>query len=242
MNLLRILAKSLGYELVRRNKKPSMMFHLTDLIELNDIDLVLDVGANNGQFASQILASGFNGEIHSFEPVKNTFEKLQQAATSPLWHVHNFALGEEQGQSEINVTKSSDFASILSPSEYGKKRFKNIKVDYTETIQINTIDNFLRQNITDLEKRRIFLKTDTQGFDLQVLAGAKTSLDLVHCLLSEISLTPIYEGMPHYLDSLKVFESYGFAATAFYPITRNKTNLALIEMDCIMVKKALISI
>jgi hypothetical protein len=59
----------------------------------------------------------------------------------------------------------------------------------------------------------------------------------IHCLLSEVSFIPIYDGMEHYLDVLKTFESYGFSATGFYPITRDKESLSLIEMDCMMINK-----
>lgn len=238
MNIMRVLAKSLGYELVNRNKNPSLMFHLKDLIDINKIDLVLDVGGNTGQFAKSIRGAGYKGEIHSFEPVKNTFELLEQSADGDdSWHVHNFAMASEPGSASINVTKGSVFSSLLEPNEYGTERFKKNTVEYTETIKLSTVDHFLKSEIVDLEKRRIFLKTDTQGFDLEVLKGAQQSLELIHCLLSEISFIPIYTGMPSYLESLEAFGSYGFTTSGFYPITRNKTNLALIEMDCIMVKQ-----
>ncbi|MFT6269112.1 MAG: FkbM family methyltransferase [Alphaproteobacteria bacterium] len=242
MNLFKVLAKSLGYELVNRNKNPSLMFHLIDLIERNEIDLILDVGANVGQFSKSIIDAGYKGEIHSFEPVKETFEKLNTAAAEHKnWHVHNFAMGDEIGQNEINVTQSSDFSSMLEPTQYAKDRYKNEKnkIEYVETIEINTIDSFLSSNISNLEKRSIFLKTDTQGFDLKVIAGAVKSLNLVRCLLSEVSLIPLYEGMPHYLESLQTFESHGFITTGLYPITRNKINLAVIEMDCVMIKNTI---
>jgi FkbM family methyltransferase len=237
MNVIKSLAKSMGYELVKRHQNPSIMFHLIDLTKLNQIDLVLDVGANIGQFASEIMKAGYTGEVHSFEPVKNTFKELDLAASgNSNWHVHNFAMGETQGESEINVSNASNFSSMLNTSDYGKERYKKSAVEYTEIIQINTIDSFLKENITNLKERRILLKTDTQGFDLQVIEGAQESMSSVHCLLCEISLIPIYEGMPNYLDSLKAFESHGFIATGFYPISRNRANLALIEMDCVMIK------
>ena len=238
MNLYKKIAKLLGYELINRGGNPSLGFHLKDLMELRKIDLVLDVGGNVGQFAQSLRSQGYNGLIHSFEPVNATFEKLQYTSQNDEnWHVHNFAIGEQVGQAQINVTKSSDFSSILAPNEFGKQRFKKNKVEYTQPIEINTIDNFISQHNGEFNNRRIFLKTDTQGFDLQVIAGAANSVNSIQCLLSEISMPPIYDDMPHYIESLKVYEDHGFIPTSFYPITRKKDDLSMIEMDCIMINK-----
>jgi FkbM family methyltransferase len=236
MNLYKVLAKRLGYELINRDGNPSLIFHIMDLILLRRIDLVLDVGGNKGQFAQSLRNEGYKEVIHSFEPVKETFKQLQQASQDdPNWFVHNFAMGDELGELTVNVTKASDFASFLQPNEYGKERFKKNEVEYTEIVAIDTVDNFLEKQVPNYNEKRIFLKTDTQGYDLQVVKGASQSMQLIHCLLSEISFIPIYTGMPHFLESLSNYESYGLSVSGFYPITRDKKTLAVIEMDCVMV-------
>jgi hypothetical protein len=80
----------------------------------------------------------------------------------------------------------------------------------------------------------VFLKMDTQGFDLQVFAGAKRSLPKVLALQSEISIQPIYEGVPEYLEALEVYTKAGFVISGLYPVSRDKDTLALIELDCVM--------
>jgi len=240
MNLYKVLAKSLGYELINRDGSPSLNFHIMDLIQLHEINLVLDIGGNKGQFASSLRNEGYKGDIHSFEPVKATYSELEKTSQSDQkWFVHNFAMGDEQGQASVNVTKASDLASFLKPSEYGQARFKKNTVEYTEMVDINTVDNFLKSDILNFESKRIFLKTDTQGFDMQVVKGAKKSIPYIHCLLSEISLIPIYDGMPYYIETLEFYESMGFSVTGFYPITRCKETLSVIEMDCVMVNKVI---
>ncbi|MFT5657628.1 MAG: FkbM family methyltransferase [Gammaproteobacteria bacterium] len=240
MNLYKLLAKSLGYELINRNGSPSLNFHIMDLIQLHGIDLVLDVGGNKGQFARSLRNEGYQGDIHSFEPVKATFAELQQASQSDKqWFVYDFAMGKQPGQATVNVTKSSDFASFLKPNDYGSERFKKNKVTYTELVDIDTVDHFLEREISNFKSKHIFLKTDTQGFDLQVVKGAEKSLPFIHCLLSEISFIPIYDEMPHYLETLETYESIGFSVSGFYPITRCKKTLSVIEMDCVMVNKGI---
>ena len=57
-------------------------------------------------------------------------------------------------------------------------------------------------------------------------------------MLSELSLIPLYEGMPSYLESLACYNGAGFLASGFYPITR-QPNLALNEVDCMLVRRGL---
>ncbi len=57
----------------------------------------------------------------------------------------------------------------------------------------------------------------------------------VRCILSEISLIPIYDGMPSYKESLAEYEKHNFLISGFYPVSRNKSNMAIIEMDCVLV-------
>jgi len=121
--------------LINRGGNPSLGFHIIDLVKLRAVDLVLDIGGNMGQFTKSLRQDGYQGEVHSFEPVKSTFVQLQQASDQdPKWFVHNFAMGDILGQKEVNVTVSSDFASFLQPNEYGMKRFKKNNTGYTEIV------------------------------------------------------------------------------------------------------------
>src|SRR5690606_19911809 len=95
---------------------------------------------------------------------------------------------------------------------------------------------FLANHISDLSKRSILLKMDTQGYDLEVFKGATESLRYAKCILSELSVLPIYAGAPHYLDALAHYEESGFAITGLYPISRN-SDLSVIEFDCIMINR-----
>lgn len=89
-----------------------------------------------------------------------------------------------------------------------------------------------------LPKKGIFLKLDTQGYDLKVFQGGTKSLGRICCLLSEISLIQIYDGMPNYLDALSIYQDHGFSISGMYPLTKNE-DLSLIEMDCVLVNRRL---
>ncbi|EAW32389.1 hypothetical protein GP2143_14076 [marine gamma proteobacterium HTCC2143] len=237
MKLHKKIAKTFGYELIKRKKHPSSNTHLINLINEYKIDLVIDAGANVGQFGKMLRAAGYKEEIHSFEPISTTFIKLMEAIQpDPNWQAYPCALGEALGEIEVNIMEGSDLSSILPPNEFGKENYKHIKVLDTETVTVRTVENFLTEDIKDCAQRRIFLKMDTQGYDLNVFKGAGEKLDFIIGIESEISFMPIYEGMPHYLESLKVYEDAGFVITGLYPISR-KNDMAVIEMDCMMLNK-----
>ncbi len=236
MKIHRKIAKIFGYDLIRRKKHPTLNTHVINLINHYKIDLVLDVGANYGQFGSLLRREKYKGEIHSFEPVSNSFDNLKKTSRNDRnWFVHKLAIGAAPGKEKINVSSASVMSSFLKPNDFGEETFKNMNVVQTEMVEVETIDGFLSRQINDFNKKRILLKMDTQGYDLKVLEGSLNSLDYTVAILSEISLIPIYSGMPHYLDALKKYEDYGFVVTGLYPITRENNSLSVIEMDCMLV-------
>jgi hypothetical protein len=69
--------------------------HLRNLLRHYAINCVVDVGANEGQFATGLRQLGYPGRIVSFEPQSGPMAVLQQrAAGDPQWEVHAFGLGE----------------------------------------------------------------------------------------------------------------------------------------------------
>ena len=237
MKLHNKIAKLFGYELIKRKKHPTADIHTVNLIRQQDIDLVLDVGANEGQFVARLRRQGYRGEVHSFEPVTATFRALQAAtAGDNNWHAHQLALSEAPGEATINVARSSDLASFLPPSEFGADRYRDIAAATTETVTMSTVSDFLVAEIPDWEERRILLKMDTQGHDLAVFRGAVSALPAIVMLLSELAIEPIYEGMPRYREVLEAYERAGFHLTGIYPISRS-VNASLIEMDCMLINK-----
>jgi FkbM family methyltransferase len=232
-----VLNRLFKLDLVPLTGNETLHSHLREVIGSHRITTVLDVGANAGQFAAALRQSGFGGDIHSFEPVKATFDKLAaNAYGDKRWFAHNMALGEAPGHAIIHVFAQSDFSSILPANGWGEDRFVGMRQSREEEIAIDTLDNFLRREIPDAQER-ILLKMDTQGYDLKVFEGARGALDRIAALLSEISLIPIYDGMPHHTATLEIYESAGYRISGLYPVTRN-SDLSLVEMDCVLVRPA----
>ena len=237
MKIHKELARLFGWELMHlRKDQPTLGAHLHHLLPLLGIDCVLDVGANDGQYAAMLRKTGYRGRIVSFEPVAKTYAMLtERAAKDPDWTVHHCALAAMAGRKRINVTRSTVFASFLDPSDYSKQKYpKDMPVERTEEVRLRTLDEVLPEVTKDLRAPKLFLKMDTQGYDLQVFAGAKKSLPKILALQTEISIQAIYKGMPDYLKSLGVYTKAGFVISGLYPVSRDRDTLALIELDCVM--------
>lgn len=208
--------------------------HLKAVFLERDIEVVLDVGANVGQFA-QLLRNpvGFKGPIISFEPVSSSFALLSSLAESDHnWSVFQSALGSTSGASTINVTAASEFSSLLTP-KIGNVFPEWSHVERREAVSVSRLDDFLCAN--HINPRRAYLKIDTQGFDLEVLKGAPITLNAVEAIQIELSMRPLYDGAPSYFQVLSELSGMGFAISTMFPI--NLTNMMAIEMDCILVRE-----
>ncbi len=236
------IAGLFGYELIRRKKVGHMVAgsHLQLLLDKLQIDHVIDVGANHGQYAEELRERGYNGYILSFEPVNTNYQVLlDKSRHDDKWKVYHCALGSQSGSMMINVTRSTAFASFYKPNDYSMDRFgeKNVEVDYNENVQVKRLDEIYSGWIKQTERPRVFLKMDTQGYDLEVFKGVGNILSDILGLQSEVSVVQLYDGMPDYLESLNAFQKKGFELTGLYPVSRDHDSLAVIECDCIMRRK-----
>jgi FkbM family methyltransferase len=232
------LLRLLGYEVVPY--PPTDWIRTRDtlrrVLDKLSINCVFDVGANAGDYGNLLRAIGYKGWIVSFEPVQATFSKLaQRAAARPPWKVYQLALGSTNGQAEINLGQSDYLTSFLTPTEPTKNLPQN-KAIGRETVEVRRLDSIFEDCMAGIDAKRLYLKMDTQGFDLEVLRGSDGVLDQFVGAQTELSFVPLYEGMPGHLEALKEFESRGFSVVDFVPVTRVAGGLLMMEMDSILAR------
>jgi FkbM family methyltransferase len=210
---------------------------LKDVLDRLSINCVIDVGANHGQFGMWLRRSGYKGWIISFEPVASNFEILQAVAKkNGPWRTFSYALGAEEGQREINVTAGSDYSSFLRPREESQAVFYGNRVERTERVLVRRLDHVLKSCIEGIPAPRMYLKLDTQGFDLEVLDGARSILPNILALQTEVSLRHIYQGMHSFAESVSCFQASGFEVIDFLTVSRDRDQLCAVEMDCLMAR------
>jgi len=215
----------------KHNAPPSVFQHL-------GIQLVFDVGANDGSFARQTRQAGYRGKIVSFEPLPEAHARLQAAASSdPQWIVHpRIALGSAEGTTRINIAGNSYSSSILPMlSSHSSAAPESAYVGVVDT-EITTLDAvFQRYRSAD---DKAFLKIDTQGFETEVLAGATKSLDSIGGVQLEMSIVPLYESQDLYRHFLDFFESRGFLLWNLEPGFHDGHTGQLLQFDAVFVRKS----
>jgi Methyltransferase FkbM domain len=108
-------------------------------------------------------------------------------------------------------------------------------VQRTELIRSKRIDDVLDEVTQDPAAARMFLKMDTQGYDLEVLKGCVRWIDKISLLQSEISVAPLYDDMPHYTQALEHYESLGFSLMDLRVVNRANDG-HIVEYDCLMAR------
>ncbi len=215
--------------------------HVRNLLRSCAINLVVDIGANKGQFAQSVRRLGYAGRIVSFEPLADAHAALHAAAGGdPAWQVHRLALGDMAAELPLNVYRDTVFSSLHTANSAGQSRFSDLlALDHIETVPVRTLDSVASDLLPTDSATRILLKTDTQGHDLAVLQGARATLTRTAAVITEASISPIYEGSPTYLEIIRFLVGAGFKPSGIYPISHDDRDFSLIEVDCCFVRSPL---
>ena len=224
-------------------KERDFALHLRELLTRLEVDCVLDVGANAGQYHDFLRDKvHYDGTIVAFEPVSRHVEALLERSKGDRdWHIEGDALGAKDGSMPINVTVSDQFSSFLEPDNGRAGEYAELNVPcHTETVTVRTLDVVLPVLQERIGFGRPYLKIDTQGFDVEVLRGGTDSLAAVRALQTEASVIGIYKGMPRYQETISYLDEHGFDITGLYPVSRDSA-LRLVEFDCVMINRAAVS-
>jgi FkbM family methyltransferase len=222
-----------GWEM--RRTKMEEEAQLVRLLELKNVDTVLDVGANIGQFAMGIRQAGFKGKIVSFEPQSAAYAKLQSlAATLNNWVVApRSAVGASIGKVEINLSQNSVSSSILDIDPTHTSSAPASSYKGKESVDVITLDTCKDVPSTG----KIFLKVDTQGFEMPVLQGADKLLDRLVGVQLETSLTELYKGQAMFIELITYMESRNFTIWSINPDFNNRKTGQLLQADVTFVRR-----
>ncbi len=173
------------------------------------IDTILDIGANDGGYAMDMRKHGYTKKIISFEPLKNAFIGLTIASSRDKnWIVNNYAIGDADTTSVINVAENSLSSSILNMLPAHTNSAPESRYIARQEIEIRKIDSVFDEFCTPED--HILMKVDTQGFEKNVIDGASESLKHIRVIQLEMSIIPLYESEMLYLDMIQYMDKKGF--------------------------------
>jgi FkbM family methyltransferase len=230
---LKRAARHLGYEVRQYTPLRSLAAARRHLLEALEIDVVVDVGANAGQYGELLRREGFRGRLVSLEPVPEAYEQLSaRAAADGAWTALRVAASDRDGELALNVTRDSRSSSVLTRND----RFADQPGWAPREVQHVTgrrLESLAGEILRAGE--RAYLKLDVQGYERPVIEGAGRALHRFGALELELSLAPLYEDQALLVDMLPLL-----AARAFHPVSLEPILLdddgRLMEMDGIFVR------
>ena len=177
-NILEVAHKEMGINNYGSNKETGEEYFLTSFLKTRFKDRaisIFDVGANSGEYSLLLKEIFPAAEIYAFEPNPVTFQMLAEK-TKLISYIHSFpvGLGATDSTMEIYTYKNdlaSEHASVIKDvmvSLHQSDQLENYE------IPIICLDNFyIEKSIKKID----FLKIDTEGFELEVLRGARNLID-----------------------------------------------------------------
>ncbi|MDQ3239146.1 MAG: FkbM family methyltransferase [bacterium] len=168
-------------------------YNLLQTAQINKLETVLDIGANNGYYSKLIRYMFPNAMIHAIEPIPKVYECLRYTfSKDELTNTHQLAISNYTG-------------TILMQFDQNNTATSKIDLNGKISVQSTTLDDFIKSNnINNID----LLKIDVESHEYQVLEKANYTLSKTHYLLLEITL----ENNPNYTISslLKLLSSNNF--------------------------------
>ena len=236
-HFLRKVVRRVGLDLHRYHPERSESHRLVTMLAVHDVDVILDVGANTGQFALSMREAGYRSRLVSFEPLSTAHEQLlRNSRGDPRWEVApRVAIGDHEGEIELYVAGNSVSSSALAMLQYHVDAAPDSVYVSRERVRLSRLDTMASEywHPGDVP----FLKIDTQGYEDRVLNGATNVLERVRGLQLEASLVPLYDGQQLFDVLIERLRLLGFTIWAIWPGFHDPQSGRTLQVDITFFRK-----
>lgn len=201
-------------------------------LDLYKIELVLDIGANAGQYASMLRDRvNYRGQIVFCEPISHHVNKMRRdGASDNNWVIEHCAVSFNEEVSTFSIMKGDEMSSLASPTTAETGLFAQINEVFEKVdVRCTTVDALLAVHAVGAREGTVYLKIDTQGWEKNVLAGV-SDFGAIACVQMELSFKRIYDEAWRYDEAIARMEELGFELAALIPNNGGHFPF-LIEMD-----------
>lgn len=232
---IRRTSNLLGYDFVQYDDH-NARWRLNNFLKRSGISAVLDVGANEGNFARELRELGFAGQIVSFEPLADVYRRLAAAASHDTnWTAMNIGLGDREEELSIHVSANSLSSSFLQMEAAHIEADPDSAYTGEYKASIRRLDDLFAQLCPAGE--RAFLKIDTQGYEKKVMEGARASLDRIPLIQLECSLVPLYQGADLIEELLSYMRGLGYDPVDQRPAFIHHGSHHLMQVDVLFLRR-----
>jgi FkbM family methyltransferase len=238
-SFLKKIIRLTGHDVIAHNPWTNSRTRMKLLLQFHRVGHVLDVGANEGQFAQRLRREfGYRGFIDSFEPTSATFSRLFSAASNDsTWRCHQYGLGDSDTELDINLSENSVSSSILPMQAQHTAIAPESRYVGTERVAVRRLDSVFADLIPP--GAAVFLKVDVQGYEGQVIRGASNALRNIALVQLEVSLISLYESESSFVDIVRAMVDSGFDLVGAEPALVNDRSGHVLQMDLIFANRGL---
>jgi FkbM family methyltransferase len=216
--------RRLGWDL---HRLPAPYLTLRDLefdlpyLLAQDSPRIIDVGANKGQTIDLVRRTLRNPKIVSFEANPKMAEVLQKKYGASGVQLESCAVGSANGHVRFAVTENDELSSVLELDRIETNPFAETRTCSRINVAVTTLDHYC-------EGRKLqhidLLKSDTQGYDLEVLKGASSLLagKRIELILVEVNFIRLYENQCNFGQIERFLAGRGYGLLALYEVVRHK--------------------
>jgi FkbM family methyltransferase len=222
----RLLVHRAGFDV----KRDDFKHNFVPALKQHDVTDVLDIGANTGQFATELRRADVGGRIVSVEPLRTAFDVLAARASGDAsWICEQAAVSDRPGSLTINVAGNSVSSSVLPMTDRHAAAAPTSQYVASEEVPATTVDDLVARH--GLEPERTLLKIDVQGYEMAVLSGAVETLPRFAAVRTEMSLVPLYEGQALLPELITHLTARGFELWSVEPGFVEPTTRRLLQLD-----------